>query len=693
MSSHTSCALQECVLKPEALLDFAVEYVVPNEIGSHVALVGAHGCCVVSLSCRVRADLNKQANAVVTCKVVALGHLFLGTHPEVSIVKARWHPASLSHLGLLGSDGALRLYNVLSADVEDPEQLLRVTVESLRVLSFDFGSSLDWTHFTVFYALSDGNIYAQCPVVPFGCRIPEELISALESRQKTEIERLDGKLVKLQKNAALPDQQKRLRRTVKRAAAAGRALKWAGSLRLAKTSQVTSVGDVPLLQGPLTVALSDADVLPEDERVCDMVVTGSLFPVIVTAFESGLIEMRLQLSSVLPVWPEKGAASGAASGRLEALVLFDRLDVAPCVIKGVGSATLPKEHPLPLLHSDPLHANVWYLSHAGGVECLALPDLDDRLAQLAAAVKSGAVAGTSLPRAEIASLLQRDLCSPGTRLRSLAVVATASGEYFMAYDCEGAASLSSVDLLGSVAPVAAATASRDLTAPSPVLDQSEMLREGAWVRELRELDKRRPKQIPHVETLSSGRLTRLEQMSSATELADLYKRHAAFLTEGTAILNAGSDDIVARKDAVNKLARRAQEKLASFTARTDQLSSYVETVKRNERNLRERVAILSGVLTDLQPNLSDAERAYFAMLKTKEKELASMDSNVDGLQKFLDTHPAIFEKKESRVVDADLLDEQRMLVMQENLDRQNETIAQLVATVRALQNKAANLNL
>jgi hypothetical protein len=190
-------AVSECTLCPGSLTDFEVEYVLCNETGSLVALVGDHGCCVVNLSRRLRSEFNQRPGTVVECKVIALGHLFFGMHPEVRIMKARWHPASLSHLALMCSDNVLHLYNVLSRDTEDPEQILRVSLESLRVLSFDFGSSLDWTHFTVFFCLSDQNIYALCPVVPFGCPIPEELLNSLEVRQKQEIERLDNKLARL----------------------------------------------------------------------------------------------------------------------------------------------------------------------------------------------------------------------------------------------------------------------------------------------------------------------------------------------------------------------------------------------------------------------------------------------------------------------------------------------------------------
>jgi hypothetical protein len=673
------------VLGPDVLLDFAVQYVLPNEIGSLVALVGERGCCIVKLPRRVRAEMNKRPNAVVHAKVTAPGHLFFGTHADVNVIKARWHPASLNHLALLCSDNALRLYNAYAADAEDPEQLLRVAVESLSVLSFDFGCSLDWTHFTVFYALSDGNIYAQCPVLPQGCPIPEELIAALEARQKGEVERLDAKLAKLQKAPAQPDQQKRIRRAVKRAAAAARALKWAESLRGGKQM---ALNELPLVQGPLTVPLAEVDELPVEERVCDLAVAGTLFPVLVSAFESGLVEMRLQLSSVLPAWPEKGVAAGGA--RLEALVLFDRLDVAPSVIKGMGGAELPKEHPLPLLHSDPLHANLWYLSHAGGIDCLALTDLDSVLRGLEASVKSGTGKGAapSLPRADTACLLQRDMCSAGMRMRSLAVVATAGGEYFLAYDCEDAASMSSIDLLGSVS--ANATTSHVLALEGESQAEEALHREAAWVGELRELDKRRPKAIPHVESISAGKLTRLQQISMATQLAEQYKRHAAHLAEGVSVLNAAGDDVAAREEEVKRTTRLALERLGLFAKRAEGFDAYLERVKRNDKNLRERVAVLSGVLTDLQPTLSDAERAYFGLLKSKEGELTSMEANIDGLHRFVDTHPAIFERKESLVADAELLDDQRLMILQENLEQQNEAIAKLVATVKQLQHKTTS---
>ena len=177
-------------------------------------------------------------------------------------------------------------------------------------------------------------------------------------------------------------------------------------------------------------------------------------------------------------------------------------------------------------------------------------------------------------------------------------------------------------------------------------------------------------------------------LQEATQLAEAYKRHAAHLAEGNAILKAASDDMNARKAEISKLTQLAQTKLRALTQRGEHLDRIFGAVKSNNANLKDRLTEISSLLTSLQPTLTDAERAYFALLKSKESELTVMEKSVDGLNKFVESHPAIFKPlTESQTIDPDVLDEKRLLVLQENLDKQNETIAKLVVSVRDLQSK------
>lgn len=135
------------------------------------------------------------------------------------------------------------------------------------------------------------------------------------------------------------------------------------------------------------------------------------------------------------------------------------------------------------------------------------------------------------------------------------------------------------------------------------------------------------------------------------------------------------------------LTKMTEQRVQSLTARAQQLDQICEAVKSNDSNLRERAAELSQLLIALRPALSDAERAYFRLLRTKETEVVAMEESVDGLHKFVDSHPAIFRPESEAEIDSELLDEKRLLMLQENIDRQNETIAKLVTTVRELQTK------
>ncbi|GJD08036.1 hypothetical protein Gasu2_23490 [Galdieria sulphuraria] len=90
-----------------------------------------------------------------------------------------WHPSSTSHLCLLTSDNTLWFWNVLS-DVEEEEQRLSIKLpDSSNVVSFCFGIGPGWEFFTAYVTSSKGEIYYLCPVYPFGCYIPLQLLNSL----------------------------------------------------------------------------------------------------------------------------------------------------------------------------------------------------------------------------------------------------------------------------------------------------------------------------------------------------------------------------------------------------------------------------------------------------------------------------------------------------------------------------------
>lgn len=675
-------------VKPSQAIDFDVLHVVPNETGSLVALVGLNRCVVLNISKSVRAGLlSKQSALSPSCRAIVLGDRFFSINPTLEIVKARWHPASLRHLALLCSDNTLRLFNTLSGDTEDPEQAFRVVLDQFKVLSFDFGSSMEWSHFTVFYALSDGNLYAQCPVVPLGCPIPDALIESLLTRQAKEIERLEARLARYQQQDQQGDLQKRIRKTIRLIAQAARGLKWAEQLRAGGLKSVPT--DRPILQGPLSVSVSDdgEDDMPADERVCDIRVLPTAFPVIFSVYESGLLELRLQVSSVSPAWARK---SSATVRKFDALVLFDRLDVAPSIVEGCGSTLLEKDAPLPTFYMDSVQNNFCYISHAGGVECVAIPDLNASFRQLRAIMeREDDDVDLVLPRAEIGPLLRKNL--QDNRLIGLFIVATVSGDYFLCYDVEGSDALGVVDLFGKVQSTGVAeTRTEDgvtVNEPSVVHEK-----EAVWVGELRDWAQRPPKMIPRVENLSSGKMTRMQQLTSFIQLTDLYKRHAASLAEGHAILQAGAEDLAARKRAVTEVMDSVGKRLHVVSSKAASVDARVDVVRTNENNLRERVNLLAGLLLSLQPHLTDAERAHHALLRTKEKEITQLEATVDGLQKYVDSHESqLFRRKPRRALaeeeDVSVADERRMALVEETLKDQSARIERLVGLLKDMQIK------
>ena len=673
-----------------------------NTPGTLIALWGKHGCAVVRLNRKVRAALSKarqdtELSHVIPLPTSLLGGMFFGLHPNVHVLQAKWHPMSAGHLGLLCSDNSLRLYNVHELELEEPEQTFRINVESNKVLAFGFGGSFEWTNFSVFYTLSDNAVYAQCPVIPFGCHVPETLLAELKAKQQAEVERLQQKADSIRRASAastVSGGDGRLRRCMRELSAATRGLRWTELVRTGQVGVLAS-DETPLVQGPLTLAVDGSDSLPVSEVACDMLVLPTSFPVLVTAFESGLMELRLQVSSVLPCWPTDRSSIHASLGsRSEALVLFDRADIAPSVLKGACTAKLPRGHPLPQLCADPLQHNVWYMFHAGGADCVALPNLDQVLeALMEASNDSEQTAPPPLPRAEMAPLLQKDLCDTH-KCVGMCVVALANGEYFLCYNVEGE-HVAVIDLLGLTDD--SSTMTTLLDTDSGIDGASGARGQAAYHSELADFDRRRPKLIPRVQNLSSGKVSRMSQMSTAVQVADMYKRSFSYFSEGQEILQGGFSTCQKRADAAKELESQAAAKLDSCDSRSENLQHQVDVVLRNDAILRERVSLLSSVLNELQPSLSDAEKSYFSLLAAKQKEVVAMDETVDGLHKFYDSHTAIFEEADKGPAswlessqggllgEEEDLDPRRLALIQENLDRQNELISSMVESLNELR--------
>lgn len=118
-----------------------------------------------------------------------VGHFYHALGVSVEIIQALFHPLSETHLVLLTSDGALRMYNV-ARDVAIPELELNLKSDGGRGgasshvrragwVGFCFGAAVGWDTFCIYILRSDGYIGALCPVVPHGAIVPRALVQNL----------------------------------------------------------------------------------------------------------------------------------------------------------------------------------------------------------------------------------------------------------------------------------------------------------------------------------------------------------------------------------------------------------------------------------------------------------------------------------------------------------------------------------
>jgi hypothetical protein len=140
--------------------------------------------------------------------------------------------------------------------------------------------------------------------------------------------------------------------------------------------------------------------------------------------------------------------------------------------------------------------------------------------------------------------------------------------------------------------------------------------------------------------------------------------------------------------------------------------------QRNHNNLIERCGVIESIVVELQPGLTDAERAYqnelkglsvclfvclyvfhndnvvvvsFVFFDTTTVRLANLldlSKVIDGMEKYVDTHSELFVRPSNdRVVDRQLnaIDNQKIEMIQMHLDEQNAELTELVSRVKELQ--------
>lgn len=151
---------------------FEVERIMSSGCGSRICVWGSRGVTIAELPSRWgRGGLFDSGNQTVLCKSYSLDERFLYCQGEVR--RVHWHPASLSHVFVLGSDNTIRLYNIalkkgpklvqsFTIGIKPSSQLAgRNILDSLGDTAVDFTPILDTE--TLLILRGNGDVYMmQC---------------------------------------------------------------------------------------------------------------------------------------------------------------------------------------------------------------------------------------------------------------------------------------------------------------------------------------------------------------------------------------------------------------------------------------------------------------------------------------------------------------------------------------------------
>jgi len=178
---------EETTMKADSLEKEAVREFVPTRL-----IMNKEECLFALYSKQLivagRLPYKQEESTESTIELRIVGRAFAkGSGRE--ILKVEFHPLNGSYIGVLTTQGMFYLYN-LTSDIDKAEQdfeLLKKysggALDNKKLLSsFCFGNTKNysWNAFTVFFLLSNGDVYSLCPVVPGSIHIEPMFINVLE---------------------------------------------------------------------------------------------------------------------------------------------------------------------------------------------------------------------------------------------------------------------------------------------------------------------------------------------------------------------------------------------------------------------------------------------------------------------------------------------------------------------------------
>jgi len=360
--------------------------------GNFGALVGERGVACFSYDVSsLKWKISNRRQVVIDVVEIGRSRSHSGLfdlRADLTVVDLCWHPSSTTHLCLLTSDNTLWFWNVFE-DVEEEEQRLSIHLpDSSKVASFAFGTGPGWEFFTVYITSSRGRIYLLCPVYPFGCLIPRQLLDNLHKEfevggsfqekypaQKLQFEdrsinspitsmttsttaakeNIDSESFSMREGITMSEsaRQKRLFLEECLMAYEGNDMKYNDSSSYLPLGRTISRWE-PSLQGPIHIEKEESRnsaFYQGGDYYIFFVQTSCTFPSLIHMSSRGYIRIYIQLGQIEPQFTNKETESESSlSDESLRFILFENIEL---------STRMTKESCCPILFRD-FGESIWY---------------------------------------------------------------------------------------------------------------------------------------------------------------------------------------------------------------------------------------------------------------------------------------------------------------------------------------------
>ncbi|KAI9244347.1 hypothetical protein BY458DRAFT_447831 [Sporodiniella umbellata] len=379
-------------------IDFNIESLTPNTNGRLLSVTGSRFLVVVCLPRQGFGDIT-MLKKEIDCRTLTIGKKIYNGKTE--ILQTEWHPLSEAkcHLVVLSSDAQLRIFNI-GDSIDQPEQEFDLSSVENRehvaespsrgfvfeeddvngyedVAAFSLGGSSHsqsgWEVFTIHYALRNGHMYALCPVVPFGSTIHRKHLDNLSILVEAKYQKTrDSDTIDTRTLSYLFKLQKQWLEQLVNSASAGckKNPHLLNNDMLSVASNTVSVSLPVRRQGPFVIN-HPSDALNSAQVTDILYIYSEPIHLLALGLSNGQVQNHILTSETDAQWQIPLEDKKEWHKELE--VLLSHRDFLPTAILyeeiDLKAKNTPQTQVLRLL-PDPVHVDIYYIYHAGGVSTI-----------------------------------------------------------------------------------------------------------------------------------------------------------------------------------------------------------------------------------------------------------------------------------------------------------------------------------